>query len=339
MELAAIGILALVRRQLTAAVLGAAITLFSPAWASAQQPLDLSGPWLTHSGDDLHFGADKVDETSWQSVTLPATAGTGSVGFTWYRKHFTVPVEWQTDTSIQNNNVVHLHIGAFSGAADVYLNGYRVNALGKTPNDASGAGYSAAPTSSDLTVVIPVSANSDQQQNIKVLRFGVDNDIAIRVFTLKSTQGITGGPLALGPPPPKIDFPYQRTLDAKDNLFDGSSPATFTVTIENETDKPASASVVVNATDDRGAVPAGFNPMGATVKMDVGQNAVVKPPLAFGKPGVYDIGVHSTVNGIPLPDDSFAVGWETGKINVSFTKQPDFDQFWAAVLNQAEKSR
>jgi beta-galactosidase len=102
--------------------------------------LDLSGPWKVQqlaldsdlSLTDRSVALQKMeaaaggrqqpgfDDSAWSSVDVPGTvdpAPGGSVGGSWYRRTFDVPIEWQ-------NLAVTLKFGAVNYIADVWLNGH-----------------------------------------------------------------------------------------------------------------------------------------------------------------------------------------------------------------------
>jgi hypothetical protein len=110
-----------------------ALTCLLGVFARADSPnvLDLSGPWLVNTSDDARFGALKVPEAGkgWGNATLPAPVT--SHGFIWYRKHFTVSNDWTLDRGVQNNKKLYLHLGKFSGAVWIYVNGYLVNKISR----------------------------------------------------------------------------------------------------------------------------------------------------------------------------------------------------------------
>ena len=102
-------------------------------YAASVRDVNFDQDWLFTLADPQDGADPALDDSSWQSVTLPhdwaitqsfTTAGEAESGFLpggigWYRRHFTVPEEWQDQEII-------LDFGGIYMNCDVYVNGAKL---------------------------------------------------------------------------------------------------------------------------------------------------------------------------------------------------------------------
>ncbi|WP_458210888.1 beta-galactosidase small subunit-related protein [Haladaptatus sp. NG-SE-30] len=142
--------------------------------------ISLEGEWLFHRGDDSSWKAGSLDDSGWETVTLPANWEDHS-GFTenqvygWYRKHFTVPEEWEGHT-------LEIPVGKIDDVDETFLNGTKIGQTGTFPEN----GYETAWSQSRRYTVQPENIN-----------FGSENVLAIRVYDGGGGGGLYSG--SLGP--------------------------------------------------------------------------------------------------------------------------------------------
>ena len=89
----------------------------------AAQPLDLSGTWKWHSGDDPQFAKPEFDDSGWGSIELPRRGR--SLGVSWVRRTVTAPV-------LQN---AALAVGSMDPCYDVFVNGLKIGQNRCEPNE------------------------------------------------------------------------------------------------------------------------------------------------------------------------------------------------------------
>jgi cephalosporin-C deacetylase len=306
--------------------------LATPLFAQSSDTVSLDGTWLTLPGDDIHRGGLTYKESSWQTTTLPAP--TANSGFVWYRKHFIVPADWENDPIVVQKRQLFLHLGAFRGAINVYLNGFHVQSQGTTPSDSKGSGYSAGPIRSDVAVAVASEALVGGQ-NIDLFNFGKDNVIAFEVYADASGEGFTGGDITVQKPGLSYFYPYSRTLSSDGGLFDTQHPISFQVTLGNRTNNSVEDTLAISVADDQGAPPAKFVPSSKPVDIDPKTEVTVTSGFALDAPGFYTVSVKVSAAGKPLPDDDFVVGYNALDIIPSDTRPAEFHPFWAEVIKDA----
>ncbi|HJT25561.1 MAG TPA: alpha-L-fucosidase, partial [bacterium] len=138
--------------------------------------IDLSGEWLFRDGDDLPWRKPNLEDSDWKKVTLPAHWSEHGYHCTncygWYRKHFTVPKEWKGHSIV-------LPLGKIDDADITYLNGKEIGHMGDFPPGKN--------TAWDQVRHYEIPA--------KLIRFGRDNVISIRVYNGQGDAGLYEGPL------------------------------------------------------------------------------------------------------------------------------------------------
>ncbi|WP_227356618.1 beta galactosidase jelly roll domain-containing protein [Haladaptatus salinisoli] len=140
--------------------------------------ISLAGEWLFHRSDDFSWKAPSLDDSEWETVTLPAnwedhSDYTENPVYGWFRKHFTVPAEWE-------GHALKIPVGKIDDADETFLNGAKIGQTGTFPEN----GYETAWSQARRYTVQPENVN-----------FGGENVLAIRVYDGGGGGGIYGGPL------------------------------------------------------------------------------------------------------------------------------------------------
>ncbi|MEK9137647.1 MAG: sugar-binding domain-containing protein, partial [Bacteroidota bacterium] len=143
--------------------------------------LNLKGTWKIELGDNPRWAETGFDDSRWDDINVPGPwedeGFPGYDGFAWYRKHFTV------DQSLRSA-IVYLHVGYVDDVSEVYLNGHMVGFAGKFPP---------AVHEADLVYEkFPVPQ--------EYLSYNGDNVVAVRVFDVRISGGITRGRVGLYEP-------------------------------------------------------------------------------------------------------------------------------------------
>jgi beta-galactosidase len=150
----------------------------------------LEGEWLFHEGDDRNWKAPDLDDSKWESVTLPdhwqqnSSQEEGAYG--WYRKHIVIPAE-------REGRVFALELGKIHDVDETYLNGELVGRTGAFP-----PGYKSA-----RQVV--------RQYRLwrQRIRYGEENVIAVRVYNGGGPGGVYGETA-----PPVVSGPFNSSSEA-----------------------------------------------------------------------------------------------------------------------------
>ena len=130
----------------------------------------VKGKWKFNEGDNLTWKNPNLNDSSWQTVELPATWEahsnyTQDNVFGWYRRELTVPAELQ-------GKDVYLNVGKIDDADETYFNGVKVGGMGSFP-----PAYTSA---WDIFRYYKVPH--------EIIHYGESNNIAVRVF-----DGVQGG--------------------------------------------------------------------------------------------------------------------------------------------------
>ena len=243
--------------------------------------VSLGGSWLEHGGDNDAYRKVDAPETDWQKVQVPGASS--MAGFTWYRKHFNLPTEWQ-DNDLAKQNLLYLHLGAIHGAAAVYLNGYLVNTVGKLPATGGTSGYQPITPTSDLTLQVPITAEvaggSGKQQQLVML--GGDNVLAIRLYDPTAEANPQTGE-------PRIDLPTIGELfpvstkapnSNADHLYDDKTPISFDILFSNNTTTAGTANWSVDILNDAGQSVIG-SPKVRSKPLSAANITIARPPATI----------------------------------------------------------
>ncbi|HTX19983.1 MAG TPA: glycoside hydrolase family 2 TIM barrel-domain containing protein [Bacteroidota bacterium] len=128
------------------------------------------GEWKFKEGDSLLWKSPDLNDSSWQTVMLPATWQehsnyTPENVFGWYRRELTIPAE------LKGEDVI-LNAGTIDDADETYFNGVKVGGMGSFPPHYTSAW--------DIIRRYKVPH--------EIIHYGAKNSIAVRVF-----NGILGG--------------------------------------------------------------------------------------------------------------------------------------------------
>lgn len=139
--------------------------------------LDLSGQWLFNEGDDLSWAKPSWNDSSWQKVQLPAhwedhSNYTADNVYGWYRRKIIIPAAWK-------GHAILLPVGKIDDTDATYFNGKKIGQTGEFPPNFKGEW--------DKPRKYEVPA--------KLIHFGKENMISIRVFDAYGGGGLYDGPL------------------------------------------------------------------------------------------------------------------------------------------------
>ena len=153
------------------------VPLQSPLTARAALPaMNLSGEWLFNKGDNAGWKKPGLDDSAWQKVNLPAQWTDYGYKcdncFAWYRKHVTVPAEWK-------GHAILLPLGKIDDTDASYFNGIKIGQTGEFPPNFKG--FWDKPRQYEVPA--------------KLIHFGGDNVVSVRVFNAYGGAGIYDGPL------------------------------------------------------------------------------------------------------------------------------------------------
>lgn len=142
------------------------------------QNISLSGNWKFHTGDNLAWKAEQINEQDWQTIFVPSAWESSLLpnydGYAWYRTTFQIP-----DNLLRQDWV--LRIGAIDDSDETWLNGTFIGSTGKFPPDDQSA------WDTPRNYVIPADLLKKQ------------NTLAIRVYDGAGGGGIYLAPVELMP--------------------------------------------------------------------------------------------------------------------------------------------
>ncbi|UOQ45754.1 glycoside hydrolase family 97 catalytic domain-containing protein [Halobacillus salinarum] len=144
--------------------------------------IGLKGEWRFHKGDNMDWKSPDLDESGWETVTLPNSWEdhsnyTEDNVFGWYRKTITVPREWK-------GYDLKVRLGRIDDVDETFMNGEKVAQSGTFPTGEGEQGLVSA-WDWDREYVIPA----------ETIRYGEKNVISTRVFDASFGGGLYQGPL------------------------------------------------------------------------------------------------------------------------------------------------
>ena len=317
----------------TLVVLSAISLLSTELRADTSPEINLSGTWLSQSGDDADWMTKSFNDATWRSVALPG--GSLSAGYNWYRKHFTLPITWGGDSNVVHFNRLYLHLGSLHGAAVIYLNGYQIDQLGKLPSK-GGQGFQAIAQSDDVTVIVPVTAGVQDQGTRTIVNWGADNVIAVRLYSDSAGPNPASGRVSIDLPTIGELYPTTFSTDQTDHLFSDQSQVEYTLSFTNTTDTAVPLDWSTDIFDDKGAALSGYTPQDTTGTIDPSSTASYKFSLAFGStPGFFTFSVNTKIGSVNLSPTTFVAGWDVDKIKPDEYAAVDYNTFWTVLRSDA----
>jgi hypothetical protein len=168
--------------QLAGGIVQGKIGLFEPVNYPAPD-IALSGQWQFKTGDSDQWKDPQFDDRTWSKIFVPAlweTQGYSDYdGFAWYRYHFKIPAELAEKSLV-------LLLGKIDDLDETFINGEMVGHTGRIRSN-------------------PKHYNFDGEYQIMrtytipsgLLKPGIDNTIAVRVYDGEGFGGIYQGPIGI----------------------------------------------------------------------------------------------------------------------------------------------
>jgi len=150
---------------------------------STSNYLELAGKRPFKEGDDMAWAKPEFDDSGWAKIFIPARwddQGYPSKDdtYAWYRIHVTAPADSEKGWS---DGEVYLIAGGIDDSDEVYFNGELIGSTAFPPKYKEGFW--------------------DQERNykipVKLVKYGADNVIAVRVYNYIREGGIWKGPVRI----------------------------------------------------------------------------------------------------------------------------------------------
>src|SRR5262245_55147021 len=101
--------------------------------SSLSEPLDLSGPWKFHTGDDPSFARPDLPDEAWPTIRVPEPWGRqgyhGYSGVAWYRLHVRLTPQAGAGAPVR----MGLTLGMIDSSYEVYAGGVLLGGVGGLP--------------------------------------------------------------------------------------------------------------------------------------------------------------------------------------------------------------
>ena len=240
-------------------------------------PLD--GAWLFRTDPDGRgeaagwHGADIVDTSGWESVTVPSTwqvAGKTAdyLGVGWYRRDFEAPEEWQ-------GQVVRIEFEAVFHTAEVFVNG-------KKAGEHAGKGYTA--------FAFDISG---------LLEFGRPNTVAVRAdnsfsrtmlprqdsYDWTPDGGLTRPVRLIVTPPVYLEAVW---VDAVPDLAGGTATLAVRTVVRNASAVPAPVTLGWRVAGEGAGLAAAENPAAAAADVPAGTTReIALPEIVLDRPQLW----------------------------------------------------
>lgn len=155
-----------------------AIPLSALSASEYKKEIDLSGKWRFEIGDNPAYSEVDFDDSSWEPINVPSIweneGYPGYDGFAWYRIRFYLPDNLKGKS-------LYLLLGTIDDIDETFVNGIRVGGEGEFPP------YTETAYNVRRVYELPE----------KLLRFGKDNYIAVRVYDYQMGGGIAAGKVGI----------------------------------------------------------------------------------------------------------------------------------------------
>jgi cephalosporin-C deacetylase-like acetyl esterase len=299
----------------------AAAALLLLALTPAMSPaLDIGEGWRFHTGDETVWAAPDFDDGAWKPIEVGTPwekAGYEEYdGYAWYRLRVVVPEALSEGAYFKHYQKLSLSFGAVDDVDVTYFNGVEVGRTGSVPDDVSG--YWDKPRRYDVPA--------------KVVRWGKENVIAVRVFDNNGDGGMYSGPQTLVAPVWQQYTTVEIGFGRGDGIHPAGTPMDLSATILNSAFEQINGVVrwrVESDTwivEDRGA---SFLDSTHTISLRPGSPhiAAVKfePPAA----GFYQVTCSFARNGDDSSvSQSMMQGYAPEKMDRPNTAPDDLREFW-----------
>ncbi|HEX8061157.1 MAG TPA: beta galactosidase jelly roll domain-containing protein [Cyclobacteriaceae bacterium] len=140
----------------------------------------LMGNWKFQLSDDINWAKEDFDDSKWENIAVPASWENQGFrdydGFAWYRKKFALPKDFETKDMV-------ILVGRIDDMDQVYLNGTLVGSTGNIERRWAHNNE----CNMSRTYFLPDG----------LLKPGVTNTIAVRVYDQEGRGGIYEGPVTI----------------------------------------------------------------------------------------------------------------------------------------------
>ena len=290
------------------------------AWtASGAEPLavDLSDGWMFKRGDDPGWSADGFDDSGWERIKVgrewEEQGHADYDGFGWYRKRFVVPAALREEEGVGVEGLL-LELGRIDDVDETWFNGRRVGGRGGLP-----PAYDPA-----------WGAERKYRIEKSLVRWGDENEIAVRVYDGKAQGGMLGRTFQLRAPMLSDLVSLEPEWGDGDGVFGGTETAALRVSLRNSSSRDVKGRLTWTVADDEGerlgSEERGVS-IGARSSVTLAQRIRAEAPGFFKVRCVFE----------PEGDEAELVlerlvGKSYESIRSPLTREDDFEAFWEETL-------
>jgi cephalosporin-C deacetylase-like acetyl esterase len=289
-----------------------------PVPAEAQEPrLALAAEWKFKKGDDSRWSSRTLDDQDWNTMRVGKAWDRTYDGYGWYRLKVKIPGHWQQDPVLSKYQHLSLQIGLIDDADQAWFNGKLV-------------GQTGFPLGAEIT---RQKRNRIYQVPGKLVRWGEENVIAVRVHDAGARGGLYRGPYRIGISNWKDLVELQLGRGRGDGIFPAGKPMEFTATLENRSSRVISGHLKWNIqTDEKTDVHHESRPL----TLAPGKRQDVRSSFLPSRPGFF-FAQCSFVREDGEVSRRMQLGYAPEKIFSASTREADFEEFWNQARQELEQ--
>ena len=300
-----------VPRQLSAGIVAAAYILgFIPILGQAEEAsLELPRQWKFQRGDDPQWSEPAFDDKDWETIRVGKPWDRNYDGFGWYRLKVTIPKDWQNDEVFQQYQHLSLILGSIDDTDQAWFNGQRVGQTGSLQGVNKRAHWNRL---------------RSYQVPAKLVRWGKENVIAVRVHDQNGRGGLFRGPYQLAISNWTDLVQLRLGLGRGDGIFPADKPMEFGVTVESQV--PEAMTGRLNwtiQTDEKTDI----HHESTNVTLVAGKAQQIDCRFLPTRPGFYFASCTFVGEGGEV-SQRMQLGYAPEKLKSPLTREPDFRAFW-----------
>lgn len=282
--------------------------LFSSIVGFSQNVLD--NTWQFSLGDNMSWKEPDFNSASWKIIKsgrIWEEQGFADYnGFAWFRKTVFIPKGFQKEATKQHGMI--LNLGTIDDADQIYFNGKLLGETGKLPPNYIGA------------------YDKIREWNIdpKIILWGNENLIAVRVFDETGGGGITGQDITLKIKGQESGFSIKAQFPRENQLFVNNEKVSFSLLIGNTALETINGKIEFHLLNDFNDTISSWNEPIRIVSHKNKQLTIDKAKLA---PGFYTLYADFKSQTFNL-SRTFSFGVDPEKIVSPTDRAADFENFW-----------